>query len=52
MEDLEYHFMKGRDTFVKENVQLPDEDQKKDMFITECGLELHRPEHHAVILGL
>jgi hypothetical protein len=52
MEDLEYRFMKGRDTFVKENVQLPDEDQKKDMFITECGLELHRPEHHAVILGL
>ena len=37
---LRWRFMKGRDTHFKDNVQLPDEDTRKGMWLTEGGLEV------------
>jgi hypothetical protein len=51
-EDLRYVPLKGRDTTLKENVQAPDADAKKDQILTECGLEFHFPEHHGIIQNL
>jgi len=39
----------SRDTFVETNVQNNDIDGRKDMIITEAGLEVMLPETHAVI---
>ena len=39
----------SRDTFVETNVQANDIDGRKDMIITEAGLEVMLPETHAVI---
>jgi len=39
----------SRDTFVETNVQENDIDGRKDMIITEAGLEVMLPETHAVI---
>ena len=39
----------SRDTFVETNVQDNDIDGRKDMIITEAGLEVMLPETHAVI---
>ncbi len=39
----------SRDTFVETNVQGNDIDGRKDMIITEAGLEVMLPETHAVI---
>tara|TARA_R100000655_G_scaffold39518_1_gene74789 strand:- start:21976 stop:23508 length:1533 start_codon:yes stop_codon:yes gene_type:complete len=39
----------SRDTFVETNVQDNDVDGRKDMIITEAGLEVLLPETHAVI---
>jgi len=39
----------SRDTFVETNVQENDVDGRKDMIITEAGLEVLLPETHAVI---
>ena len=39
----------SRDTFVETNVQENDIDGRKDMIITEAGLEVLLPETHAVI---
>lgn len=39
----------SRDTQVKTNIQSPDLDGRKDMILTETGLEVQLPETHAVI---
>ena len=39
----------NRDTEVIENVQGADEDLRKDMIITEAGLEVCLPESHYLI---
>ena len=39
----------NRDTSITTNVQQADEDLRKDMILTEAGLEISLPETHAVI---
>lgn len=46
---LVYRYLEGRDTQLLENVQLPDEDARKDMFLTEAGLEVQAGQVHAYI---
>ena len=38
----------NRDTYIETNVQLPDEDLRKDQILTEAGLEVCLPETHAI----
>ena len=38
----------NRDTYIDTNVQLPDEDLRKDLILTEAGLEVCMPESHAL----
>lgn len=52
MNNLFYRFLKGRDTKLQRNIQDPDEDQEKDQYITEAGLELRNPETHSVLTGV
>jgi hypothetical protein len=47
---LRYRFMKGRDTDFQDNIQNNDEDRKKGMWLTECGLEFHH-ERTTAYLG-
>ena len=39
----------NRDTSIQTNVQAADEDLRKDMILTEAGLEVGLPETHALI---
>ena len=39
----------NRDTSITTNVQQADEDLRKDMILTEAGLEVSHPETHALI---
>ena len=39
----------NRDTSIQTNVQAADEDLRKDMILTEAGLEVSLPETHALI---
>ena len=39
----------NRDTAIQTNVQAADEDLRKDMILTEAGLEVSLPESHALI---
>ncbi len=53
--DPEYVFfrpLQGRDTKLETNIQANDEDQRKDQYITECGLEVRNAECHGVITGV
>ena len=50
MEELKYRPLRGRDTVLKTNLQLPDEDGTKDMYITEAGLELRMQSKHGLIV--
>jgi hypothetical protein len=36
----------NRDTYITTNVQSDDEDLRKDMILTEAGLEVTLPESH------
>ncbi len=38
----------NRDTQIETNVQNADEDLRKDMILTEAGLEVSLPESHAL----
>lgn len=49
-EELAYRPLVGRDTQLKTNVQLPDEDGVREMYITEAGLELRQPLKHGVFI--
>jgi hypothetical protein len=39
----------NRDTSITTNVQQADEDLRKDMILTEAGLEVSIPESHALL---
>ena len=53
MKNVAYRPLAGngqsRDTQIKTNIQSPDLDGRKDMILTEAGLEISLPETHAVI---
>ena len=53
MKNLAYRPLSGngvnRDTFIETNIQLAEEDGRRDQIITEAGLEISLPETHAVI---
>jgi hypothetical protein len=53
MKNVAYRPLTGngqsRDTQIKTNIQSPDLDGRKDMILTEAGLEISLPETHAVI---
>jgi hypothetical protein len=51
-EAVKYRPLQGRDTKLETNIQANDEDQRKDQYITEAGLEVRNPEKHAVITGV
>jgi len=38
----------NRDTYIDTNVQLPDADLRKDLILTEAGLEVCMPESHSL----
>ena len=42
----------NRDTSITTNVQQADEDLRKDLILTEAGLEVSLPETHALFLSL
>jgi len=46
LEQLAYRYLKGRDTSLEMNIQLPGEDRKKHQWLTECGLEARMSVHH------
>lgn len=48
-EDLYYRPLTGRDTKLTTNVQLPDEDGVRDMYLTEAGVELRLPLKHGIL---
>ncbi len=52
MNNLAYRFLKGRDTKLERNIQDNDEDQEKDQYITEMGLELRSEKTHSEMTGV
>lgn len=51
-ENIKYRPLAGRDTKLETNIQANDEDQRKDQYITEAGLEVRLPQTHAVLTGV
>jgi hypothetical protein len=51
-ENVKYRPLAGRDTKLETNIQANDEDQTKEQYITEAGLEVRLPKTHAVITGV
>lgn len=49
---VKFRPLKGRDTRLETNIQNNDEDQRKDQYITEAGLEVRNPEKHFVVTGV
>lgn len=47
-EDIYYRPLRGRDTKLMTNIQAPDEDGQRDMYLTEAGVELRLPLKHGV----
>lgn len=50
MEQLQYRYLEGRDTQLKTNIQANDEDGRRDMYITEMGLEFQHPKMHGMFI--
>jgi hypothetical protein len=50
--NVEYHYLRTRDTQLRQNVQAPDYDGFKDEYLTECGLKLAQEATHALIYGI
>lgn len=56
--EIAYRFLNGegpggsRDTHLIPNVQTPDEDARKDLWLTECGLQVGLPKLHGVLKGV
>tara|TARA_S200000501_G_scaffold229878_1_gene215664 strand:+ start:5345 stop:6520 length:1176 start_codon:yes stop_codon:yes gene_type:complete len=49
MSELKYRYMQGRDTQLIRDVQAPDFDGVKHMYMTECGLEMLQSKvHHRI----
>ena len=51
-ENVKYRPLQGRDTKLETNIQANDENQRKDQYITEAGLEVRLPKTHAVLTGV
>jgi len=49
MDYIEYRPLNGRDTTLRTNIQLPDEDGWRDEYITEVGLAVRLEKVHAVL---
>lgn len=52
MECLKYRPLNGRDTQLETNIQDPDLDGWKDMYMTDAGLEFRQVERHGLIYGI
>lgn len=52
VENIKNRPLQGRDTKLETNIQANDEDQRKDQYLTESGLEVRLPKTHAVITGV
>ena len=52
LKNLWYRPLRKRDTILKTNIQNNDEDQEKDEYITECGLQLNLEKTHGVMTGV
>jgi hypothetical protein len=52
LEDVKYCYMKGRDTFMETNIQLPGDDKFKDQYISEVGLEFPLEQRHGKLVGV
>ncbi len=46
---LKYRYLAGRDTVLRKNLQLPNEDNVEDGWFSESGLEVTSPESHLYI---
>jgi Family of unknown function (DUF5309) len=51
-DNVAYHYLEGRDTMLRPNVQAPDYDGFKDEYLTECGLSLANEATHAMLKGV
>tara|TARA_B100001059_G_scaffold101225_1_gene100954 strand:+ start:3451 stop:4629 length:1179 start_codon:yes stop_codon:yes gene_type:complete len=51
MAELKFRYMQGRDTQLIRDVQAPDFDGVKHMYMTECGLEMTQAKVHHRIKG-
>lgn len=51
MNELKYRYMQGRDTQLVRDIQTPDFDGVKHMYMTECGLEMTQAKVHHRIKG-
>lgn len=52
MDCLKYRPLNGRDTKLETNIEPPDLDGWKDMYMTDAGLEFRQVEKHGVIYGI
>ncbi len=52
MQDVNYRFMRGRDTKFFSDIQTPGDDLMKDQYLTECGLEFPLEERSGVLKGV
>jgi len=48
-EALSYRYLTGRDTSLLTNRQNNDEDQVKEEYLSECGLQIENEERHAIM---
>jgi len=51
MNELKYRYLQGRDTQLVRDIQTPDFDGVKHMYMTECGLEMTQAKVHHRIKG-
>ena len=51
MSELKYRYMQGRDTQLIRDIQAPDFDGVKHMYMTDCGLEMLQSKVHHRIKG-
>ena len=51
MSELKYRYLQGRDTQLVRDIQTPDFDGVKHMYITKCGLEMTQAKVHHRIKG-
>lgn len=52
MEEVKYRPLTNRDTKIRPNIQPPDQDGRKDEFLTECGLHFGQQRKHGLISGI
>lgn len=52
LHSIKWRFMPGRDTSLMKNRQLPNEDLRRDEYLTEAGIEFWFPENNMLIKNL